>query len=238
MRFLSILLFFQLSAALRTGNFASSNIFEIFVETNEISNSTVEGEADTEVEQGGPPPHDQGGPPPHDQTARMARYVCHQANWGAMATIAARTPIVGFPFANVFSLSDGPVGESTGTPYIYATPMEISFHDLKANPQASITMSLAQGNYCTEKHYDPMDPRCAHIILTGNMVSVPKDSEEGEFAKRALFSRHPVMPDWPKNHGWFFTKLNITNIIVLDFFGGAITVPLDEYFNATVDPDM
>jgi len=229
-RFLAILLFFQLSAALRTGNFASSNIFEIFVDTNEISNSTMEGGADTEAERAGPPPH--------DQTARMARYVCHQSNWGAMATISARTPIVGFPFANVFSLSDGPLGESTGTPYIYATPMEISFHDLRANPQASITMSLAQGNYCTEKHYDPMDPRCAHIILTGSMVSVPKDSEEGEFAKRALFSRHPVMPDWPKDHGWFFTKLNITNVIVLDFFGGAITVPLEEYFNATVDPEM
>jgi len=228
-RFLPLLLFFQLSAALRTGNFASSNIFEIFVETNEISNGTmVEGRADTEAVKAGPPPH--------DQTARMARYVCHQSNWGAMATISARTPTVGFPFANVFSLSDGPIGESTGTPYIYATPMEISFHDLRPNPQASITMSLAEGNYCTEKHYDPMDPRCAHIILTGNMVSVPKDSEEGEFAKRALFSRHPVMPDWPKNHGWFFTKLNITNVIVLDFFGGAITVPLEDYFNATVDP--
>ena len=89
---------------------------------------------------------------------------------------------------NICSLSDGPVGESTGTPYIYATPLEISFHDLKVNPQASITMSLAQvqdslktmkngpfvaqGNYCTEKHYDPMDPRCAHIILTGSMVEV------------------------------------------------------------------
>ena len=58
------------------------------------------------------------------------------------------------------------------------------------------------------------------------------------FAKKALFSRHPVMPDWPKNHGWFFAKLNITNVIVLDFFGGAITVPLEDYFNAKVDPDM
>ena len=49
-----------------------------------------------------------------------------------------------FVLTNVCSLSDGPVGESTGTPYIYATPLEISFHDLKVNPQASITMSLAQ----------------------------------------------------------------------------------------------
>ena len=53
----------------------------------------------------------------------MARFVCHQADWGAMATIAARQPVVGFPFANVFSLSDGPVGDSRGTPYIYATPL-------------------------------------------------------------------------------------------------------------------
>ena len=80
--------------------------------------------------------------------------------------------------------------------------------------------------------------RCAHIILTGSMVEVVKGSDEAEFAKKALFSRHPVMPDWPKNHGWFFAKLNITNVIVLDFFGGAITVPLEDYFNAKVDPDM
>ena len=59
-RFLSILLFFHLSAALRAGNFASSNIFEIFVETNEISNNTsVEGRADIESVNAGPPPHDQ-----------------------------------------------------------------------------------------------------------------------------------------------------------------------------------
>jgi hypothetical protein len=74
----------------------------------------------------------------------MARYVCHKSDWGAMATISARNPTVGSPFANVFSLSDGPVGKSSGVPYIYASPWEISFHDLKANPQASITMSLAQ----------------------------------------------------------------------------------------------
>ena len=41
----------------------------------------------------------------------MARYICHQSEWAAMATLAARDPIVGFPFANIFSISDGPVGE-------------------------------------------------------------------------------------------------------------------------------
>jgi hypothetical protein len=75
------------------------------------------------------------------------------------------------------------------------------------------------------------------MVLTGTMVRVAEDSEEGKFAEQALFSRHPVMPDWPRDHGWFFAKLNITNILLLDYFGGAITVPVEEYFAATVDPE-
>lgn len=222
-----ILLLIPLTAALRTSNFGQNSVFDIFVETNSIENTT-----DSETTISGAIGIT---PPPHDQHAKMARFVCHQADWGAMATIAARQPVVGFPFANVFSLSDGPVGDSRGTPYIYATPLEISMHDLKADTRASITMSLAQTSYCRLHQYDPEDPRCAHIILTGAMLTVPTDSEEGRFAAKALFSRHPEMPEWPVDHGWFFTKLNITNILLLDYFGGAITVPVDEYFRATVD---
>ena len=65
-RYLSLLLLFQLSAGLRTGNLASSNIFEIFVETNEILNSTALEEKVVEREAA------KGGPPPHDQTARCS----------------------------------------------------------------------------------------------------------------------------------------------------------------------
>ena len=48
---------------------------------------------------------------------------------------------------------------------------------------------------------------------------------------QALFSRHPVMPDWPANHGWYFAKLNVTAVILLDYFGGAIDIDVDEYFS-------
>ena len=65
-RYFSLLLLFQLSTALRTGNLASSNIFEIFVETNEILNSTALEEVVVEKEAA------KGGPPPHDQTARCS----------------------------------------------------------------------------------------------------------------------------------------------------------------------
>ena len=65
-RYFSLLLLFQLSAGLRTGNLASSNIFEIFVETNEILNSTALEEVAVEKEAA------KRGPPPHDQTARCS----------------------------------------------------------------------------------------------------------------------------------------------------------------------
>lgn len=35
--------------------------------------------------------------------------------------------------------------------------------------------------------YDPEDPRCARLTLTGKMVEVA--AEELEFAKKAMFSR-------------------------------------------------
>jgi len=225
-----VLICVSISAALRATNHESGVVFDIFVESNDISDTATAGEEELDVDNA-----EDGPPPPHEETAKMARYICHKCDWGAMATIAAREPILGFPFANVFSLSDGVEGESSGVPYLYTTPLEMSVHDLKSNPQASITMSLAQTNYCTQKHYDPEDPRCAHVILTGTVVKIPTDSPEGEFAARALFTRHPIMPDWPKDHGWFFAKLNITNVLLLDFFGGAANIPVEDYFKANVE---
>jgi len=173
-------------------------------------------------------------PPPHDKYAKMARYITHFSNHGAMATISSREPTTSFPFANVFSMADGPLGESSGTIYMYTTPIEISFIDLAIDNRASITLSLAQGEYCDHQGLDPQDPPCGHICLTGRIERVV-DPEEEEFAQRALFSRHPNMEYWPADHAFYFAKLNMTNIILLDWYGGAITVPLEEYYAAKVD---
>ena len=35
-----------------------------------------------------------------------------------------------------------------------------------------------------------------------------------------------------KDHGFFFAKLNVENVIVLDTFGGAQEVPLVDYYAA------
>lgn len=69
--------------------------------------------------------------PPHDQVARVARFIAHRCDWASMATISTHKPVVGQPFSNVFSVSDGPQGSSSGVPYMYLTRMEISVKDLE-----------------------------------------------------------------------------------------------------------
>merc|ERR1712071_347612 len=59
-------------------------------------------------------------------------------------------------------------------------------------------------------------------IYTGEIARI-EDPVEAAFAKEALFSRHPQMSTWPADHGWYFARLNIENIYVLDFFGGIKT---------------
>ncbi|XP_076580031.1 protein CREG1 isoform X1 [Chaetodon auriga] len=168
--------------------------------------------------------------PPHDQVARVARFVAHQCDWASMATISTHKPVVGQPFSNAFSVSDGPEGFSTGVPYMYLTRMEISVQDLEVDPQASLSMSLAQTDYCRQQGFDPQSPLCAHVILSGSVMEV--NGTEAEFAKKALFSRHPEMIDWPSDHNWFFAKFNITQVWVLDYFGGVKMVTPDEYYQA------
>ncbi|XP_076021928.1 protein CREG1 isoform X1 [Genypterus blacodes] len=169
--------------------------------------------------------------PPHDAVARVARFIAHKCDWASMATISTHEPVVGQPFANVFSISDGPPDSSTGTPYMYLTRMEISVQDLEVNPQASLSMSLAQTDYCRQQGFDPQSPLCARIMLSGSVLQV--NGSEADFAKKALFSRHPEMIDWPTDHNWFFGKFNITQVWVLDYFGGVVMVSPEEYFQAS-----
>ncbi|XP_053470997.1 protein CREG1 [Ictalurus furcatus] len=169
--------------------------------------------------------------PPHEEVARMARFVVNQCDWASMATISTHEPVKGQPFSNTFSISDGALGSGTGTPYMYLTHLEISVQDLQVNPQASLSVSLAQTRFCKHKGYDPQSPLCAHIILSGSVQEV--NGTEAEFAKKVLFSRHPEMIDWPVDHNWFFAKMAVSQVWVLDYFGGVKMVSPDDYYKAT-----
>ncbi len=95
-------------------------------------------------------------------------------------------------------------------------------------------MTLAQGDYCKKEGLDPQDPPCARVILTGSSSTIQEGSEEEDFAKEAIFSRHPNMIDYPKDHTFYFAKMNVEHVCLLAWFGGAVQVPLEDYFNATL----
>ncbi|KAK7882425.1 hypothetical protein WMY93_028599 [Mugilogobius chulae] len=170
-------------------------------------------------------------PPPHQETARTARYIAHNSDWGVLSTISTQEGIKGIPFGNIFSVSDGPSDNSTGIIYFYMTPMDNSVTDLKINPYASLTFSEAEGEFCRQMMYDPEDPRCARLTLTGKLMEVPP--EDLSFAKEAMFSRHPVMAKWPVSHKWFFMRLELIQVWLQDWIGGTSLISLEDYFKAT-----
>lgn len=65
-----------------------------------------------------------------------------------------------------------------------------------------------------------------------------KSSEEFKFANKSVFSHHPAAANWIKHHNFFLCKLNISQIIVLDYYGGANFVTPEDYFNVKLDDDF
>ncbi|KAK0182735.1 hypothetical protein PV327_000837 [Microctonus hyperodae] len=170
-------------------------------------------------------------PPPSDYPALVGRYVVNQASWASVATISSHDEISSFPFVNVVAVSDGPLGNGTGVPYIYLTPLDFTAKDIKVDSRVTFMMTLAQGHYCQQKMMDPIDPRCARIILSGKIKKILKDTDEHEIAKTAVFNRHPTLINMPTDHEFFFAKLKIAFIAVLDTYGGAKFISNDEYFH-------
>jgi len=78
---------------------------------------------------------------------------------------------------------------------------------------------------------DPENPVCARLTLTGKVREV-KDPVEKEWALQAMFQRHESMKDWPTNHDWIVAKLELSDIWLIDFYGGASVLDLDKYFAA------
>lgn len=174
--------------------------------------------------------------PPYEQKALTARFVVHTSDWGSLATISVQNSIKGLPYANVFSISDGVSGNfSTGVPYFFMTPLDVSAQDLEQDPSATLVVSEAQGKICTETGFDPESPVCARVMLTGFIKKVV-GAREMALAREVLFSRHPIMATWEKmpTHKWFFAKLKIKQIQMLDFYGGISHVTPEDYYKANL----
>lgn len=155
----------------------------------------------------------------------MARWLVTSNSWGVVSTVSIH--LNGIPFGNVASYSDGPDGNSTGVPYFYLSALDPTPRDVAVIPYASLTVSEAPLGTCGST--DVENPTCAKITLSGQMYLVVEDTEESDFAALALFSKHPEMEDWPKDHNFKFYGLKIQDIFLIDWYGGAKTLSVDEY---------
>ncbi|XP_003471772.3 protein CREG2 isoform X1 [Cavia porcellus] len=167
------------------------------------------------------------GPAPR---ARLARSLAHANSWGCVAAVAARDKLQGLPFGSCLLVSDGPFNNGTGTPFFYVTARDPVVADLMKNPMASLMLPESEGEFCRKNIVDPEDPRCARLTLTGRMIMVTP--EEVEFAKQAMFSRHPGMRKWPRQYEWFFMKMDIEHIWLQKWYGAVSDVSREEYFKA------
>ncbi|ETK93110.1 hypothetical protein L915_03650 [Phytophthora nicotianae] len=160
--------------------------------------------------------------------AKHARMLVHENVWAIMATTSVT--FGGSAFANVVSYSDG-VGlakeDATGTLFFYLSADDFTAMDLKANPNATVALSKAQGGakFC---FMDAEDPTCWRLSMTGRVVPVKENQRN--YAERAVFSKHPQMKHWPKRHDFSFYVMEIEHIVFLDFYGPAQHIPVGDYY--------
>uniref|UniRef100_A0A1D1YSU8 Protein CREG2 n=1 Tax=Anthurium amnicola TaxID=1678845 RepID=A0A1D1YSU8_9ARAE len=168
-------------------------------------------------------------PDPSDAAA-TARWLASQNSWGVLSTISV--DLKGSPFGNVVSFSDGLPGKGYGIPYFYLTALDPTARDALKDERASFTVSEFPIGSCGE--IDPENPTCAKLTLTGKLKLVDGNSTEGKYARLALFAKHTEMKGWPKDHNFQIFKLDIQNIFLIDWFGGAKPLTLDQYLKPVI----
>ncbi|GAB2215778.1 hypothetical protein Droror1_Dr00020177 [Drosera rotundifolia] len=169
--------------------------------------------------------------PEPDDSAAFARWMASQNSWGILSTISS--DLGGAPFGNVVSFSDGFPGNGSGIPYFYLTTLDPTAEYVLKDQRSSFAVSEYPLGTCGKK--DPENPCCAKMTLTGKLKLVMESSNEGEFARSALFSKHPEMKDWPEEHNFWIFKMDIEDIFLINWFGGRKPLTVDQYLNFEMD---
>ncbi|CAN1272580.1 Protein CREG2 [Linum perenne] len=168
--------------------------------------------------------------PDPNNAAATSRWLVSQNSWGVLNTLS--TELGGAPFGNVVSFSDGEPGKGAGVPYFYLTTLDPTARNAMKDARSSFTISEYPLGTCGKA--DPENPTCAKITLTGKLISVEEKSKEAEFARNALFTKHPEMKGWPKGHDFQVYKLVIEDIFLIDWFGGPKPLTVEEYLKAKI----
>ncbi|KAF9623350.1 hypothetical protein IFM89_000839 [Coptis chinensis] len=169
-------------------------------------------------------------PDPADGVA-TARWLASQNTWGVLSTISIE--LKGAPFGNVVSFSDGLPDKGLGVPYFYMSTLDPTPRNALKDERASFAVSEVPIGSCGKA--DPENPTCSKLTLTGKLKLVSRNTKEAESAASALFSKHPEMKDWPKDHEFEIYRLDIEDIFLIDWFGGRKPITLAQYLHPRMD---
>eukprot|EP00127_Corallochytrium_limacisporum_P004057 Clim_evm2s157 gene=Clim_evmTU2s157 len=167
--------------------------------------------------------------PKWEEHTRRARWMIDHGTFGIISLTQAPTETATEPlaFGTVEALAN-----VDGQPFFYISGMSTTFVNLQAaGPRGTVTLSeeMMLGGVCSRLDLDVEDPRCGRLWLVGYFRETKE--EETEAARNALFKAHPPMAEWPTGHEWHVMTMDIERIAIIDYFGGMVDIPLDEYFH-------
>lgn len=172
--------------------------------------------------------------PSWNQTTSYARWLVHESDYATVITHHNRKDV----FGNIISVSDGNgVLDSTGVVYTFLPSLDATFHDLEQDTRVSVTFTekALPGNTCNGT---AEDPACGRLTINGRLSEVPDANKST--ALKYLLARHPQMRLWSWTHSfvpYWLAPENITELFLIDFYGGATHLSVAEFMAAPWSSD-
>nr|XP_016944698.1 protein CREG1 [Drosophila suzukii]XP_036674402.1 protein CREG1 [Drosophila suzukii] len=163
--------------------------------------------------------------------AKIARDLVHRANWAALGSLSTNKLVEGYPMVNIISIDDSDAnGNSTGRIRFLLTDLDFTGPDWQKDNKVTLLFSDEQTLRCKDGGKDPMEPTCARSMISGQVQKLDPSDQSYQPAKDAFVRRHPAADNWIKAHNFYLCELEISNIFVLDFYGGPHNVKASDYY--------
>jgi Pyridoxamine 5'-phosphate oxidase len=223
----------------------------------ELYHGVKDGEISPHHIQGGtsaylPPPKGDGSPPdmPHwIHRAARARWLVHHGLWTTVSTYHHSSKEQDnqaiITFGNIRSVTDGGIKPSASTglpvfcvPDVDPTAVDLMEHDMEMAltfteaALAERVTAASPGLWSTCAGQEAGMPTCAQVTLYGKAKVLSKDSSDYEKALAQFEESHPLAPwlaEGGSHMGGHYYTIEPTRVALLDFFGGVVDIPIEEY---------
>jgi hypothetical protein len=182
--------------------------------------------------------------PKWNNFATRARWITHHSKWSTIATVVSKNSAeevsssASSVFGNIRSIADGvDLSTSTGRPLFYLPDADTLAINMKANDnhivlslsEASLAERVSDGRACGGQEL----PLCAQVTLYGKAVPV----EFNRDIATQFQHTHPLaswMAEGGSHMSGSYYTIDLTKVVILDYFGGFHEVGVDDYLNTNL----